>query len=169
MGRASTKTDKNIYQLSREKCGLTREEASAALETISKERIVRIESDQCAAYPDEVLLMSQVYKDATLCNQHCASVCPIGEQYVPPVKLKELTQIVLEILASLNAMEQQSDRLIDITHDGTINDSELQDFVNIQKKLEKISITVESLQIWSQAMLMSGKIDPVKYNALMRK
>lgn len=169
MGRASTKTNKTVYQLSREKCDMTRDEASEALEIISKERIERIESRKNQAYPEEVLLMSRTYKDATLCNQHCALECPIGREYVPSVKLKELSQIVLEILASLNAMELQSNRLIDITVDGIISDAELQDFVNIQKKLEQISITVETLQLWAQSMLMSGKIDPAKYNALMRK
>ena len=169
MGRSSIKTDKTIYQLSREKWGLTREEAEDLLHGISKERIERIESRKSPALPDEVLQMSRAYKDATLCNRHCSEECAIGREYVPQVKPKELSQIVLEILASLNAMEQHSNRLIDITVDGIISDSELQDFVNIQKKLEQISVTVETLQLWSQAMLLSGKIDHQKYDTLMRK
>lgn len=169
MGRASTKADKSIYQLSREKCDLTREEAEELLEIISKERLERIESGKNPAYPEEVLKMAEVYKDATLCNQHCAKMCSIGEKYVPPVAMKELSQIVLEILAFSNDIGRKKDRLVDISVDGTISDAELRDFVEIQKQLEKISVAVETLQLWCQTMLLSGKIDREAYQKLMEQ
>lgn len=169
MGRVSTKADKSIYQLSRERCELTREEAEELLEIISKERLERIESGKNPAYPEEVLRMAEVYKDATLCNQHCAGMCDIGRKYVPPVAMKDLSQIVLEILAFSNDIGRQKDRLVDISVDGRISDAELQDFVNIQKQLEKVSVAVETLQLWSQAMLLSGKIDEEAYKKLMEQ
>ena len=55
MGRASTKENKNRYQLMREELGLSREKASELLETISPERIEKIESEKTLPYPDEVL------------------------------------------------------------------------------------------------------------------
>ena len=39
MGRASTRQNKNIYQLRREKLGLTREKASDVVAAVSPERI----------------------------------------------------------------------------------------------------------------------------------
>ena len=107
MARKSTKTNKNIYQTTREYLDLTREEASELLETVSPERIEKIENERSLPYPDEVLLMSDKYKQPTLCNYYCANQCPIGQQYVPEIKIKDLSQIVLETIASLNAMQKK--------------------------------------------------------------
>ena len=163
MARRSTKENKNIYQTTRENLDLTREEASELLETISPERIEKIENERSLPYPDEVLLMSDKYKQPTLCNYYCANQCPIGAQYVPEIKVKDLSQIVLETIASLNKMQKQKERLIEITVDGKITGDELADFVHIQEELEKISIAVETLQLWCERMLDTGAIDPEQY------
>ena len=165
MARKSTKENKNIYQRTREALDLTREEASDLLVTMSPERIEKIESERSMPHPDEVLLMSDQYKHPSLCNYYCANQCPIGAQYVPEIKAKDLSQIVLEMLASLNSMQKEKDRLIEITVDGKISGDELADFIAIQEQLEKISIAVETLQLWSERMLATGAIDPEQYKA----
>ena len=165
MARKSTKENKNIYQRTREGLDLTREEASDLLVTMSPERIEKIESERSMPHPDEVLLMSDKYKQPTLCNYYCANQCPIGQQYVPEIKVKDLAQIVLETIASLNKMQKQKDRLIEITVDGKITGDELADFVHIQEELEKISVAVETLQLWCERMLDTGAIDKDQYEA----
>lgn len=119
MGKKSTKEDKNIYFLSREEAGMTRAEAAEAL-YISEDRIERIEYEKSAPHPDEVLAMADCYKNPTLCNYFCAHECPIGREYVPEVKIKDLSQITLEMLANLNALTKEKDRLVEITVDGNI-------------------------------------------------
>ena len=165
MARVSTKENKNIYQITREGLKLTREAASELLETISPERIEKIESERSMPHPDEVLLMSDQYKQPSLCNYYCANQCPIGQQYVPEIKVKDLSQIVLETIASLNAMQTKKNRLIEITVDGQITGDELADFVYIQEELEKISVAVETLQLWCERMLDTGAIDRARYEA----
>lgn len=169
MGRASTKENKNKYQLLREELGLSREKASELLEVISPERLEKIENERSAPHPDEVLLMSQKYRKPSLCNHYCSTECPIGQQYVPQVQVKELSAIVLEMLASLNAVQKQKDRLIEIAADGKISGDEIDDFIYIQQELERISITVETLQLWAEKMLANGVIDPQLYNAYKNK
>ena len=163
MARKSTKENKNIYQRTREALDLTREEASDLLVTMSPERIEKIESERSMPHPDEVLLMSDKYKKPTLCNHYCANECPIGQQYVPEIKVKALSQIVLETVASLNAMQKKKERLIEITVDGEISGDELTDFVYIQQELEKISVAVETLQLWCEQMIDTGIIDREQY------
>ncbi len=163
MARKSIKENKNIYQRTREALDLTREEASELLVTMSPERIEKIESERSMPHPDEVLLMSDKYKKPTLCNHYCANECPIGQQYVPEIKVKDLSQIVLETIASLNAMQKKKERLIEITVDGEISGDELTDFVYIQQELEKISVAVETLQLWCEQMIDSGIIDREQY------
>ena len=169
MARSSTKENKNIYHKTREALDLTREAASELMEGISPERIEKIENERSLPHPDEVLLMAEKYKQPSLCNHYCANQCPIGQQYVPEIKIKDLSQIVLEMLASLNSMSKQKERLIEITVDGKITGDELEDFIYIQEELERISIAVETLQLWSERMLATGVIDAEQYNAHKNK
>lgn len=169
MARASTKENKNIYHTTRESLQLTREAASNLLEVISPERIEKIENERSLPHPDEVLIMAEKYKQPNLCNYYCANECPIGQQYVPEIKIKDLSQIVLETVASLNSLNKQKERLIEITVDGKITGDELEDFIYIQEELEKISIAVETLQLWSEKMLATGVIDIEQYNAYKNK
>ena len=148
----------------REELGLTREKASELLETIAPERIEKIESERSLPRPDEVLIMAEKYKTPSLCNYFCARQCPIGQQYVPEIRSSELSDIVLKMLASLNAMDRKKERLIEIAADGTISKDEIDDFVRIQKELERISVTVETLQLWVEKMLANGRIDTEAYN-----
>lgn len=164
MGRLSTKENKTPFQTSREELGLSRDAASEILDWISPERIEKIENGKAQMQPDEALAMSAAYKNPGLCNHYCANICPIGQEYVPEVKVKDLSQIVLEMLASLNAVRKKQERLIEITADGQISGDEIEDFIYIQEELEKISITVETLQLWSERMLATGAIDEAAYN-----
>lgn len=166
MGKKSTKENKNIYQLNREKLELTRERASELLESITADRIEKIESGRCLPHPDEILVMAQKYKNPSLCNHYCSQECPIGIQYVPKIEPKILSQIVLEMLASLNSIDKRKNRLIEITADGEISDDELTDFVTIQNELEQISLTVEALQLWAETMIANGHIDYEKISRI---
>lgn len=88
---------------------------------------------------------------------------------MPEVQVKELSSIVLEMLASLNSVNKQKDRLIEITADGKFSGDEIDDFIYIQEELERISITVETLQLWAEKMLANGMIDADAYNARKNK
>ena len=158
MGRKSTKENKNIYQTSREAVELTREAAAEQLQFISSDRIEKIENEKSLPHPDEILAMADCYKNPALCNYYCSHECPIGQEYVPEVKSKELSQITLEMLASLNSLDKQKARLVEITVDGIISKDELEDFKKIQEQLEYISMAIDSLQLWVQKAIMDGKI-----------
>lgn len=159
MGKRSIKKDKNIYQLSREELELTREKASERMEFISADRIEKIESGKSLPHPDEILAMAECYKKPSLCNYFCSHECQIGQQYVPEIKEKALSQIVLEMLSLLNSVEEEKNRFIEITADGIVSEDEAEDFVNIQDKLKKISQSVDSLQLWVESMIANGNMD----------
>jgi hypothetical protein len=97
-------------------------------------------------------------------RDYCSNQCPIGEVYVPQVTIKDLPNIILEMVASLNSVDHKTERLIEIAADGAIEDAELQDFVKIQEELERISVTIETLQLWSEKMKATGVIDMEKYD-----
>ncbi len=138
MGKRSVKENKNIYQVSRESLGLTREKAAELLSFISDDRIEKIESEQSYPHPDEIVAMAKAYKNPSLCNYYCANECPIGkETRVPQLQLKELSTIVLEILNSLDRMDQEKSRFINIAVDGRITEDEIRDFAKIKKSLTR--------------------------------
>lgn len=164
MGRISTKENKNIYQVIRENLELSREQASELLETITKEKIERIENEKCLPQPDDVKIMAEKYNEPDLRNYYCANQCPLGIDYVPEVKIKNLANIVLEMLSSLNSMDQKKNRLIEIAADGEISEDEMKDFVFIEKELEHISMTVDALQLWIEKMRANGTINKKLYD-----
>ena len=167
MGRASKRDNKTIYQCSRERQNLTLEKAAEKL-FVSPDRIARIESEKSLARPEEVLKMAEIYQDVTLCNMHCAQKCPIGKMYVPEITMYEVSQITVDLVHFLNVAQRKRNRLVEITRDGNISSEELKDFVEIQKKLELVSIATETLQLWCEEMRRSGKIDEDKYQMLMQ-
>ena len=162
MGRKSTKENKNIYQISREKMEYTRETAACKLEFISSDRIEKIESEKTLPHPEEVLAMSDCYRNPALCNYFCSHQCPIGIEYVPEIKTKELAQITLEMLSTLNKLTREKERLIEITVDGELSEDELPDFLKIKEELEKMALAIDSLNLWINQTIASGKIDKDK-------
>lgn len=158
MGRVSTKKNKNIYQISRENAGLTREKAEAVMDYINADRIVRIENGS-PVQPDEVLTMAKCYKQPELSNYYCSHECPIGQQYIPEIKIKDLSQIVLETVTTLNSLEMEKNRLMEIAVDGKISPDELEDFKKISEKLSRISLAVDSLELWVERTIAKGELE----------
>lgn len=159
MGKKSVRENKNIYQISRENAELTRDAASELMQYVSADRIEKIESEKSLPHPDEIMAMAQCYKAPDLCNHFCSQECPIGQAYVPKLQMKDLSQIILEMLASLNSLNKEKERLIEITADGEITEDEYKDFKQIQEQLSRISMSVDSLRLWLDKTIADGKID----------
>ena len=159
MGRKSTKENKNIYQISREDMNYSRETAAEKLGFISSDRIEKIENEKSLPHPEEILAMADCYKNPSLCNYFCSHECPIGIKYVPEIKTKELSQITLEMLATLNILTREKNRLIEITVDGKLSEDEMPDFLKIKGELEKMALAIDSLNLWLDRTIASGKIE----------
>lgn len=148
MGKRSVKEDKTIYQETREENGLSRAAAAEVLECISESRIEKIELSGSLPRPDEVMIMAKKYKKPSLCNYYCSQECPIGQEYVPAVEVTDLPKVTLEILRLLNKLDNEKERLIEISADGEISDDEKADFEKIKDELDKMSFAVDSLKAW---------------------
>ena len=166
MGKKSIKENKNIYFQSREDAGLTRAQASELMGFISESRIEKIESEKVTVQPEDVVAMAEAYKKPSLCNYYCSHECRIGEDYVPEVQLSSLAEISRGILSSINSLNQQKERLIEIAEDGTLSEDELPDFLSIQDRLEKLSLTVDSLKLWMEHALANEQFDQSTINKL---
>ena len=153
MPRKSVKKDKNIFFLSRENANLTREAASEKMEYISSDRIERIESGKSEPHPDEVLTMAECYNDPLLVNRYCTMECPIGKKYIPKVSDAELSAIVLQIMDSVNGLNENKNKLISITADGIISEEEKPEFEVICDQLDRIASAATTLKYWMEHRL----------------
>lgn len=164
MGKQSTRENKNIYQLCREECGLTREKASEGMCGVSASRIEKIEYELQEPTPYDVIQMADCYKRPDLCNYYCSHKCAIGDRYVPEVEISELSSIILETIASLNEINPLTNRLIQITRDGQITDDEMKDFAFISKKLDEVSLAVDALNLWVDKTASENNLNIALFN-----
>ena len=163
------KEEKNIFRKYREELGWSQEKAAGMIDTMYPDRLGRIERGEVEPTPDQVYFMSQAYGKPDLLNYYCTEMCYIGKQTGKKIPLKDLEKIVLETIASLNALNRSKDKLIEIAADGVIDNDELHDFILIQNQLDKIALTVSALQLWSEEMLAKGKIDKAAYEQEKKK
>ena len=148
MGKQSTRENKTFYQSCREEAGLTRSEASEKMTAVSDSKIEKIEYEIQEPTPYDIIQMADAYKRPDLCNYYCSHKCEIGYRYVPEIEMTDLSNIILETIASLNEINPMTGRLIQITRDGKISDDEMEDFAFISKKLDEVSLAVDALNLW---------------------
>ena len=148
MGKQSTRENKTIYQICREEAGLTRSEASKKMTAVSDSKIEKFEYEMQEPTPYDIIQMADAYGRPALCNYYCSHKCEIGHRYVPEVEVSDLSNIILETIASLNEINPLTTRLIQIARDGKISDDEIKDFAFISNKLDEISLAIDSLNLW---------------------
>ena len=138
MGKQSTRENKTIYQICREEAGLTRLEASEKMTAVSDSKIEKFEYEMQEPTPYDIIQMADAYGRPDLCNYYCSH----------KVEVSDLSNIILETIASLNEINPLTTRLIQIARDGKISDDEIKDFAFISNKLDEISLAIDSLNLW---------------------
>ncbi len=159
MGKASIKDNKSIYQISREELGYSRAEAADLMNGyIPEYRLVKLEDGTTQIQPEDVKAMSLAYNKPELRNYYCTHECPIGKMDVPEVTFKSnIHEILVNMAVSLESVNAKKMRLMEILADGQVATEELKDFNAIQDELEKISMTVEALQLWCEKMKLTAE------------
>lgn len=165
MGKVSVKENKNIYQLTREELGLSRLESANIVAEIDngkygyldENRLVKIEHESVKIQPDDIVALSRAYNKPELRNYYCCHQCPIGEIDAPEVIYKDnVHEILINMVVSLETINRDKTRLMEILADGTVDSDEISDFNRIQEELEKISMTVEAIQLWCEKMKLAN-------------
>ncbi len=132
---------------------------------ISASRIEKIEYELQEPTLYDIVQMADCCKRPDLCNYYCSHRCAIGDRYVPEVEVSELSNIILETIASLNEINPLTRRLIQIARDGKIPDDEIKDFAFISKKLDEVSLAIDSLNLWVDKTASENNINISLLNA----
>lgn len=158
MGRKSTKKNKNIYQETRDALGWSREKAADEIAKIEngkynyldKYRLVKIEEETVKIQPEDIVALSKVYNKPELRNHYCCHHCDIGKIDAPEVVYDNVHEILVNMSVSLESVNSKKLRLMEILADGKVDDTEITDLNKILEELERISMTVEAIQLWCE-------------------
>lgn len=165
MGRKSIKENKNVYQAARDELGWSREKAADEILKIEngrygyvdKYKLVKIEEESIKIQPEDIVALSKVYNKPELRNYYCCHQCDIGAIDAPEVIYKDnVHEILVNMAISLESVNTKKTRLMEILADGKVDDAEIADLNKILEELEKISMTVEAIQLWCEKVKRLG-------------
>ncbi len=158
MGRKSIKENKNVYQEARDELDWSREKAADEIAKIEngkynyldKYRLVKIEEETVKIQPEDIVALSKAYKKPELRNHYCCHHCDIGKIDAPEVIYDNVHEILVNMSVSLESVNSKKLRLMEILADGKVDDTEIADLNRILEELERISMTVEAIQLWCE-------------------
>ncbi len=152
MANIAEKTATNVFYQARIRASkhnesLSSREGAADIMAIDRGRLYRIESDITSPYPEEVKMMADLYNEPELCNYYCRKCCPLGRD-VPEIRTGNIDRITLDVVRVLKDVYVTRDKLLDITEDGIIDESEKEDLNKVLENLERIAQVSEELKAW---------------------
>lgn len=158
MGRKSIKENKNVYHEARDELNWSREKAADEIAKIEngkynyldKYRLVKIEEETVKIQPEDIVALSKAYKKPELRNHYCCHHCDIGKIDAPEVVYDNVHEILVNMSVSLESVNSKKLRLMEILADGKVDDTEITDLNRILEELERISMTVEAIQLWCE-------------------
>lgn len=154
MSNVTVKTSNNIFYQARCKASMHNErlssrEGAADIMSIDRGRLYRIESGLVNPYPEEVLLMADLYKKPELKCHYCHENCPLGKE-VPVIDMFELDRITIKTLATFRKLEKTKEILIEITEDGVITKDEKPELDKILNNFDEMIAVAQSLKVWAE-------------------
>ncbi len=134
---------------------LSSREKAAELLGISPSSLANYELGITKTVPvDMVVMMADLYNAPELRNMYCKLECPIGKFLSMATDVKDLDNITIRIMNSLDDDEIRGMKksLLKIAEDGKISEDEKDDFNNILEKLEDIASEVSELKILAEKL-----------------
>lgn len=110
MSNIATSTSSNIFYQARCKASTHNEqlrsrESAADYMMIDRGRLYRIESGLTNPYPEEVVLMADLYNAPELRNYYCTTACPLGKD-LPKVDVQDLDRITIRVLHTFRKVNE---------------------------------------------------------------
>ena len=153
MANVATSTATNVLYQARCKASAHNEflcsrEGAADIMGIDRGRLYRIETGIADPYPEEILLMTDLYADPKLANWYCREKCPLGGE-VPVIEDQTIEKLTIRALASLRKTDGVKDLLLDIMADGMITMDELPALQEIIATLDELNEINQNLKNWT--------------------
>lgn len=167
MGRGRTFENTNVYFAARKKAALYNEklysrEGAAELLGISVSTLADYELGNTKVVPvDKVLYMAELYNAPELITGYCKFECPIHGYMPLATEEKSIQGIALRLLHNLDEddLKEIKKRIIDISEDNTVTDSELPIMQEILKKLECTAEVISELKLSIEKQLKASEVN----------
>jgi len=159
MGRKSIRKNKSVYMITRESKGLTREQASDAIDGISPSRLEKLESYRTTVQPEDVVMMARAYKEPGLCNYYCTHECAIGRKNTPQLEEKELPRIAIEMVNGISRVYEAREQLLHIAEDGTVTKDEYEGFTELVQMIDRLVVSAQTLKLWLEKAQATGEVE----------
>ena len=145
MGKHATKAGENIFTQARYN-------AAKFNDRLNSREGASEELGSKNPFPDEVLMMSDIYNAPELKSYYCKNMCPLGKDF-PEIRVEALDRISIKALSSFRKISAAKELLLDITEDGVITEDEKEDLNKIIKTLDELNKITQSLKIWAEKNL----------------
>ena len=117
---------------------LSSREGAAEVTGIDRTRIARIELNTLVPYPEDVVIMADVYNAPQLMNYFCTHECPIGKRIAQQADLEELNRMTINILNALNGVSSVSQTVLAVVDDGQVTDEEMPEMERVLMLLQQV-------------------------------
>ena len=131
---------------------LSSREGAAEELGVDRTRLARIELGSVIPYPEEVLLMADIYRAPELKGNYCREMCPLGKG-MPKIENQDIDRIALRALCSFRKINEAKELLLDITADGVITEDEKPDLEKIINTLNEVNEVTQNLKNWIEKSL----------------
>lgn len=120
---------------------------------LNYDKLIKLEREPEKSKPIDIIGLSLAYNKPEIRNHYCCHDCEIGKIDAPVVEdASNIHKILVNMAVSLDSVNNQKLRLMQILEDGRVDDNEVNDLNKILDELEKISMTVEAIQLWCEKM-----------------
>ena len=150
--KSATKAAENSYYKARMAAAefndnLKSREGASEIVGIERTRLARIELGSLTPYPEEALMMADVYNAPELLNYYCTTDCPIGRKNAIKAEAKNIEQVAVRAYMSLKNANAIRDTIMEIAEDGVIDESEKRKLDEVMAMLTEIVRVSEELKI----------------------
>lgn len=165
MGRDATKAVGNPWYEARKNAALhddrlcSREGAAERL-GMSVSAVADAELGLTKCMPvDKAVLMADLYRAPELLNYYCLNECPIGCRHPISDEVLTLDRITVKLLKNLSVdkLNNIRDKMLEISYDGEVSESEKPELKEIVEYMEETSKTVSELKILAEKLLNGVK------------
>lgn len=142
MGKIATKASNNEYYIARYEASkfnddLSSREGASEVLGIDRTRLARIELGTLCPYPEEVVMMSDLYNSPELVYGFCANDCPIGKKTHLNFEKMGMERATMNLLSYLSVLWDYKWNLVEIAKDGEISEEEMTEMERIMGLLQE--------------------------------
>lgn len=131
---------------SREKAGLTREEAAASMDFVSVRTLAAYERDEYQAPTDTIGLIAKAYNDKALLFK-CLQECPVWKELFPAINFDhmDLRGAACRLPKKLSAVQRHIEDILDMASDDELQPEELPEWSQHETDIVNLLINLVEL------------------------